>query len=65
MDLMGLMLKYFAFNKALVTEAALNAVKKSYPQIYHSKIALEIDVSEISVKRENFLEALSSTCYLM
>lgn len=41
--------------RALCTEAALNAVQGTYPQIYHSYKKLAIDVSKIKVLAKDFM----------
>ncbi|KAI8803740.1 hypothetical protein BJ742DRAFT_484744 [Cladochytrium replicatum] len=44
--------------KALCTEAALNAVRRTYPQIYFSENKLLLDVGSIEVRTEDFSRAL-------
>ncbi|KAI8810295.1 hypothetical protein BJ742DRAFT_199141 [Cladochytrium replicatum] len=44
--------------KALCTEAALNAVRRTYPQIYFSENKLLLDVGSIEVQTQDFSRAL-------
>ncbi|KAJ3063076.1 ATPase AAA domain-containing protein 2B, partial [Quaeritorhiza haematococci] len=44
--------------KNLCTEAALNAVRRTYPQIYDSQHKLQIDVGNIKVTRTDFNASL-------
>jgi len=44
--------------KGLTAEAALNALRRSYPQVYQSNKKLAIDVTKVSVIRVDFDKAL-------
>ena len=44
--------------KALCTEAALCALHRVYPQIYHSERKLKLDHSRIRVEADDFLQAM-------
>ena len=44
--------------KGLTAEAALNALRRRYPQVYQSNKKLAIDVKEVSVTRPDFDKAL-------
>ncbi|XP_014667126.1 PREDICTED: ATPase family AAA domain-containing protein 2-like isoform X1 [Priapulus caudatus] len=43
---------------ALITEAALLALRRRYPQIYTSKEKLQLDVSSINISAKNFHDAM-------
>ena len=45
--------------QALCTEAALAALRRSYPQIYGSDQRLLVDARNVSVQRADFLAALA------
>ena len=42
----------------MCAEAALLALRRRYPQVYHSKDKLLLDLSEIKVERKDFLLAV-------
>jgi SpoVK/Ycf46/Vps4 family AAA+-type ATPase len=44
--------------KALCTEAALNAVRRSFPEIYESGHKLQLNMQEIAVAREDFAKGM-------
>ncbi len=44
--------------QGVCTEAVLIALRKRYPQIYVSKVKLQLDVSEVSVDRDDFEDAM-------
>ncbi|KAJ3331664.1 hypothetical protein HDU76_002579 [Blyttiomyces sp. JEL0837] len=46
--------------KALCTEAALNAVRRSYPEIYESGHKLQINVGDIRVVRDDFAKSIKA-----
>ncbi|KAJ3193850.1 ATPase AAA domain-containing protein 2 [Irineochytrium annulatum] len=44
--------------KALCTEAALTAVRRSFPEIYESGKRLKIDLTDVRVTREDFVRSM-------
>jgi SpoVK/Ycf46/Vps4 family AAA+-type ATPase len=46
--------------RALCTEASLNAVKRTYPQIYRSEDRLLIDPTKINVEARDFMSCVKS-----
>jgi SpoVK/Ycf46/Vps4 family AAA+-type ATPase len=48
--------------RALCTEAALNAVRGRWPQIYESGEKLVIDAGDVKVGMEDFLDSMKSGC---
>ncbi|XP_057845633.2 ATPase family AAA domain-containing protein At1g05910-like [Cryptomeria japonica] len=46
--------------KALCTEAAINAFREKYPQIYTSDDKFVIDLDSVKVEKHDFLEAMST-----
>jgi SpoVK/Ycf46/Vps4 family AAA+-type ATPase len=44
--------------RALCTEAVINAVQRTYPQIYHSDKKLQVETDSISVKPKDFMLSL-------
>ncbi|KAJ3442751.1 intein-containing aaa domain-containing precursor [Anaeramoeba flamelloides] len=46
--------------KSLCTEAALRAVRRVYPQIYHAEIKLPIDINKIVITKQDFFEAMKN-----
>jgi SpoVK/Ycf46/Vps4 family AAA+-type ATPase len=46
--------------KQLCTEAALNAVRRSFPQIYKSDVVYDIPSGGIDVSMQDFLESMAS-----
>ncbi|GFN79136.1 ATPase family aaa domain-containing protein 2b [Plakobranchus ocellatus] len=46
--------------KALCTEAAMQALRRRYPQIYLTNEALQLDVSSINVSAKDFYNAITS-----
>jgi len=44
--------------KGLCTEAALNALRRRYPQVYQSNQKLQLDLDNLKVEREDFGKAL-------
>jgi len=51
--------------KALCTEAAIHAMKKTYPQIYDSSDKLLINTDDIIVEISDFLNALKCTLFFI
>ncbi|GLJ11494.1 hypothetical protein SUGI_0168860 [Cryptomeria japonica] len=51
---------YGADLKALCTEAAINAFREKYPQIYTSDDKFVIDLDFVKVEKHDFLEAMST-----
>jgi SpoVK/Ycf46/Vps4 family AAA+-type ATPase len=49
----------------LCTEAALNATRRSFPQIYENDRPLVIDVAEITVTENDFIECMQSILNLI
>jgi SpoVK/Ycf46/Vps4 family AAA+-type ATPase len=48
--------------KALCTEAALNAVRRSFPEIYDSAHKLQISLEDVKVTKDDFSASMKSTC---
>lgn len=46
--------------KALCTEAALTAVRRSYPEIYESRDKLVIDLANVKVSRDDFMASMKA-----
>ncbi|CAL1540288.1 unnamed protein product, partial [Lymnaea stagnalis] len=46
--------------KALVTEAAMLALRRRYPQIYFTNEALQLDVTSINVSARDFFDAVNN-----
>lgn len=53
-----------SFSQALCTEAALNAVQRTYPQIYKTNDRLLIKPEEISVTARDFVISQQSASTL-
>ena len=44
--------------KGLCAEAALNALRRSYPQVYQSSRKLQIDITKVTIQKEDFERAM-------
>ena len=47
----------------MCTEAALCAIRRSFPEIYDSREKLLIDPKEIHVEKNDFVVAMKSICF--
>ncbi|XP_064486868.1 ATPase family AAA domain-containing protein 2-like [Ornithodoros turicata] len=48
--------------KALCSEAALVALRRSFPQIYESKLKLQLDINLVQIRPEDYERAIQKIC---